>query len=90
MTVYVLTEEGNWGCEFIFNNVKVFDTFEKAKAEFIKLVHKNNKDLCDWSGNLVKKHILDEEKQRAIFNIYELNNYSRLHTVIEIIKKEVE
>lgn len=85
--VYVVAEEGSWDT----NHTEVYASFGDAVNSFKNLARVARQDMLEWTSedSITQNEQIDEEKQTASFEIYEDENFTRLHDTISITKKEV-
>lgn len=89
--VYIITEEGSWDYEYA-SNCECFNDFKTAVNRFNELKDQAIRDMNDWldEEDINQDESIDEDGEQASFEIYESGDYSRLHDVITVHKKEVK
>ena len=72
-------------------SLEVYETFEKALAEFKELVKKAKYDLEEWCGEDLEQYSeIDKEKEYASYEGYLNGDATNTHDYIKILKREVK
>lgn len=88
--VYVIQEKGSWNYEFT-HHTEVYASFGDALNSYKNLVRVARSDIREWisDGRISESEQIDEEAGTANFETYEDGDFTRLHDIITITKKEV-
>lgn len=88
--VYVIQEEGSWNYEFT-HHTEVYASFGDALNSFKNLARVAKSDIREWISDdrISESEQIDEEAGTASFETYEDGDFTRLHDIITITKKEV-
>lgn len=87
--VFVLIENGMWDYEQT-NNCTVFDSFEKAREQYIEQIKLAKEDMLNFADE--KDIDFEENKDDAEnleFSIYEVGDYTKNHCDISVKKLEI-
>ena len=88
--VYVIQEKGSWNYEFT-HHTEVYASFGDALNSYKNLVRVARSDIREWisEDRISESEQIDEEAGTASFETYEDGDFTRLHDIITITKKEV-
>ena len=89
--VYVIQESGSWDYKHT-HHTEVFATWGDALHQFKALARTAKLDMNEWLSDpedIAESEQIDEGAQTASFEIYEDEDYSRLHDSIQLTRKEV-
>lgn len=87
--IYVISEDGAWDYESS-HYTTIHTTFKDALEEYKLLVNQSRHNMNEWTDASEEDEQIDEDSEGAKFEIWEDGDYTRLHDVIRIEKREVK